>query len=98
MFLSHVFHPKVIYDQSECDRACGMFPKAGGICAFIVSMWEKSFCVVTCPPKYRPGGAPKWRSTSRGRQTHPVQVSLDCIVFQSNLGITLTEFSYTHIG
>jgi hypothetical protein len=51
-----------------CSRICS------------IHVGKVSFAVI-CLPKYRPGGGPKRRSAFLGRQTYPVKVSPDCIVF-----------------
>ena len=43
VLLTRVFHPKIIHSKGKCDGLCGMFPQAGGLFAFIITMGGKAF-------------------------------------------------------
>jgi hypothetical protein len=42
LFLTHIFHPKIVHNQCEQDGVCGMLPQAGGVWTFKISMGEQT--------------------------------------------------------
>ncbi len=41
VFLTHIFHSKIVLSQCEQDKACGMLPQTGGVWTLTISVWEQ---------------------------------------------------------
>jgi hypothetical protein len=42
VFLTHIFHPKIVHNQREQDGARGMLPQTGGVWTFEISVGEQT--------------------------------------------------------
>ena len=43
VLLTRVFNPKIVHNEGKCDGPCGMFPEAGGLFAFIITVGGEAF-------------------------------------------------------